>query len=184
LVAGTDLRRGDRAHRTGVVRALGYAFTVGTSDATLGAYLAALFAPMTLAPGGNPAVAREAHHYRVSEDAVRQWEVTVDDALVVRTPEPSEALAMLLWHVNGSVVEHTPDLTLVHAAAAARDGAAVVLPGAMEAGKTTLVAALLRAGLAYLTDEITAIDPASLRVMPYPKALSVDPGSWDVLSPT
>ena len=57
-------------------------------------------------------------------------------------------------------------------------GSAVALPGEMEAGKTTLTAGLVRAGLGYLTDEALAFDRDTLLVHPYPKPLSIDPGAW------
>ena len=57
-------------------------------------------------------------------------------------------------------------------------GSAVALPGQAEAGKTTLTAGLVRAGLGYLTDEALALDRETLLVQPYPKPLSIDPGAW------
>ncbi len=50
----------------------------------------------------------------------------------------------------------------------------------MESGKTTLAAGLVREGLAYLTDEAIAIEPATHVVKPYPKPLSIDRGSWSL----
>jgi hypothetical protein len=69
----------------------------------------------------------------------------------------------------------------VHAAAAAIDGRAVLLPARMESGKTTLVAGLVQRGFGYLTDEAAVIDPVTLRVSPFPKPLTIDEGSWSVL---
>ena len=54
----------------------------------------------------------------------------------------------------------------------------MALPGQTEAGKTTLTAGLVRAGLGYLTDEALAFDRETLLVQPYPKPLSIDPGAW------
>ncbi len=51
------------------------------------------------------------------------------------------------------------------------------MPGPMGAGKSTLVAALVRAGLDYLTDEVVAIDPARASSVPYPKYLSLAGGA-------
>jgi hypothetical protein len=45
----------------------------------------------------------------------------------------------------------------------------------MGAGKSTLVTALVRHGLGYLSDEITAIDPQTGFVRPYPKYVGLDP---------
>jgi hypothetical protein len=54
----------------------------------------------------------------------------------------------------------------------------LVFAGVMEAGKTTLVAGLVRAGFGYLTDEAGAIERETLLIQPYPKPLSLEPGSW------
>jgi hypothetical protein len=64
-----------------------------------------------------------------------------------------------------------------HAAAAVRAGVTVLLPGDQERGKTTTVAGLLAEGYDYVTDEAAAVDPATLEVTVFPKALSLDQGS-------
>lgn len=71
---------------------------------------------------------------------------------------------------------------MVHAAAAEMDGQVVVLSAASEAGKSTMVAALVHAGLSYVTDEAVAIGLDDLLVHPYPKPLDIDAGSWGVLA--
>jgi hypothetical protein len=86
---------------------------------------------------------------------------------------------ILTWHVNQSVIAASVDrYVLLHASAATRAGITVILPADMESGKTTTVAGLLRAGFEYVTDEAVAIDPATGMVTPFPKTLSLDPGSW------
>lgn len=174
---GREVTGAAAAYRTGSFRALGHEFMVVTSDAALSSYLEALFAPLA---SDRPA----AHTYTLTERpgaGGSDWVLDFDGAEIGRG-DPSRALALLLWDVNRSAVQRTRGLVLLHAAAAERDGAAVLLPGAMEVGKTTLVAGLVRAGLGYLTDELTAIDPATGRIRPYPKALSVDPGSYGPLA--
>lgn len=93
------------------------------------------------------------------------------------------AITVLLWHVNAEVIRRsTPRYPLVHAGGVVSHGVAVLLPAPPESGKTTTVAGLLRAGFGYLTDEAVAVDPTGLLAHPYPKALSVDAGSWEVLA--
>jgi hypothetical protein len=83
----------------------------------------------------------------------------------------------LVHDLNRRVVDASPHL-LLHAGGVAGAGVAVALPGHMEAGKTTLTAGLVRAGLGYLTDEALAFDRETLLALPYPKPLSIDPGAW------
>src|SRR5262249_58546343 len=66
----------------------------------------------------------------------------------------------------------------IHAGGVALDGTAVALPAAMESGKSTLTAGLVRAGYAYLTDEAVMLDWETSAVIPFPKPISLDPGSW------
>jgi hypothetical protein len=59
-------------------------------------------------------------------------------------------------------------------------GRTVLLPATPESGKSTLVAGLARRGFTYLSDESVALVPGSTTVEPYPKAISLDRGSWEV----
>jgi len=80
-----------------------------------------------------------------------------------------EALeSALRTHVAGAA----PDLVFVHAGVVAVDGRAIVVPGTTHAGKTTLVAELLRAGATYYSDEL-AVLTADGRVLPYAKPLAL-----------
>jgi hypothetical protein len=79
--------------------------------------------------------------------------------------------------VRSAVAVNAPDHVFVHAGVVARDGRAIVLPGASGTGKTTLVVALVRAGATYFSDEFAVLDPEG-RVHPYPKTLSLrEPGA-------
>jgi hypothetical protein len=168
---------------TPTYHALDFEFSVRTTGADLADYLEGLFAPFADSDSGPGAMA--AHVYSVVDDGPRftnRYALYFDGQPIVRTPFESLALAFLLWHLNVAVVAGSDRYLLVHAAAAAYNGSAVLLPAAKESGKSTLVARLVQRGCGYLTDEATAIDPVTLAVDPYPKPLSVEPGSWEVLA--
>jgi len=78
---------------------------------------------------------------------------------------------------------NAPDAIFVHAGVVAHRGMAIVLPSRSFAGKTTLVAALLREGAVYYSDEFAVIDRDGL-VHPYPKPLSVRNGGWEQVDHT
>jgi hypothetical protein len=88
------------------------------------------------------------------------------------------AIAYVVWAVNSEVVANAGPRVLFHAAAVESSGAALVVSGAQGSGKSTLAAALVRAGLAYVTDEIVALDETTGAVLPYPKPIVLEPGSW------
>jgi hypothetical protein len=84
------------------------------------------------------------------------------------------ALARLDTRLRGYVAESAPDLIFVHAGVVGHRGRALVLPGASFAGKTTAVAALVRVGATYYSDEFAVFDSDGL-VHPYAKPLSLRP---------
>jgi hypothetical protein len=140
---------------------------IGASDADLFAAAAALLpAEATLlGPGSAPhrfALLREDGHYRV----VSPWEGDQ------RCHDWELALAVLEGELHYHVAANAPDRISVHAGAVVHRDRAIVLPGPSLAGKTTLVAALVRAGAVYFSDEYAFLDAEGL-VHPYPRPLSV-----------
>lgn len=160
-------------------RALRHSFRVRSDDPTVADYLEEVFAALRT---DQPAQATYSLLDRRPSTGAA-FALYCDDERIALTGTRSPALATLLWHVNKEVVRRTAaPYVQWHAAAAVRDGVCVVLPAPMESGKTTTVAGLLLAGYQYLTDEAVAIHGDSLLVEPFPKALSVDRGSWCVLA--
>lgn len=165
-------------HQTRRFVALGFDFAVRSSDPALGRYLDDLFGHLSVAGDA-------AHLYRFDDRGAGQRPrivVSLDGIRLRAVSEPATGLGHLLWDVNRRVVEEAgPRHLLVHAAGAERDGGVVILPGPAEAGKSTLVTALVHAGLRYVTDEAVAVGLDDLLVHPYPKPLDIDAGSWPVL---
>jgi len=64
----------------------------------------------------------------------------------------------------------------LHAGVMSYQNCAVVFTAKSGTGKTTLAAALLARGWSYLCDEFAMIEPKSLLVYPFPKALSIKQG--------
>ncbi len=172
-----DVKAAEWAHETPRFRTLGFDFTLRTTDPLLGLYLEELFRPFTMA--GAP---RHVYSLLDRPERSERYSAYYDGEHLVTTRWASTMLRMVLWHINHQTMEETHDHLLVHASAAEYGGAALLFPAAMESGKTTLVAGLVRAGLRYVTDEAVAIEPGSVTITPYPRALSVDTGSWQVLA--
>jgi hypothetical protein len=61
----------------------------------------------------------------------------------------------------------------LHAACVARDGRGLVLPGGSGSGKSTLAIALLRAGCAFLSDDMVFLAEGGTRVLAFPDELDV-----------
>lgn len=116
------------------------------------------------------------YHVVRGQDGLALW---AEDLRLDVHPSPAGVLATLLWDINRRAVAATTGDLVLHAGAVADEaGRAILLPAAMEAGKTTLVTALLRDGMRYLSDELAAVSDGTATVRPFSKALSLDPGSW------
>jgi hypothetical protein len=89
-----------------------------------------------------------------------------------RTLDYEEALATLEAEIRQSLAAGSRRLVFVHAGVVGIDGRAILIPGRSGAGKTTLVAELVRAGATYYSDEFAVLD-ASGRVHPFAKPLSI-----------
>lgn len=107
--------------------------------------------------------------------------VYLDGRLVLRADSEAAALDYVLWKAGTETIERAEDFLVLHAGAVSWRGRAVVLPAPPDSGKTTLTAALTRAGFRYLTDEASFLELGSGRLHPYPRALWMEPGTLDLM---
>ena len=90
----------------------------------------------------------------------------------------SELLATLEWAIASVAVDVLGEgYLLLHAAVAATDAGAILLPGGSGSGKSTLAAGLAAAGFRLGSDEVAVIDPLSLDVLPFVRGICVKEGS-------
>lgn len=101
------------------------------------------------------------------------------DVLISRHLSGARVINVFLWYLNHLALQ-THRFAVVHAGAIASDGRAVILPAPMDAGKSTLVTALVLRQFDYLSDEFAAIDLEDGRVVPYPSAIGLDAGSFSL----
>ena len=87
-------------------------------------------------------------------------------------------LELLESRVHVSISRAARGRLFVHAGVVGWQGRAIVIPGRTMKGKSTLVAALVRAEAEYYSDEFAVVDRSGL-VWPYHKRLSLRrPGQW------
>jgi len=91
---------------------------------------------------------------------------------VVRTLDRMQALFDLENALAAHVSAFSRERIFVHAGVVAWRGRAVVLPGRSHAGKSTLVAELLKAGATYFSDEYALLDAQGF-VHPYARRLAL-----------
>jgi hypothetical protein len=63
------------------------------------------------------------------------------------------------------------------------EDAGILLPGNKGAGKTTLVAYLVKNGFEYFSDEVGAVDLQSMKMVPFPRPLNIKGRTDELLQP-
>ncbi len=95
---------------------------------------------------------------------------------IARTRDIDEALDAFESALRLLVAERARGHVFVHAGVVGWQGRAILIPGRSFSGKTSLVAALVKAGALYYSDEYAVLDPDG-RVHPYSAPLSIrNPG--------
>ena len=98
-------------------------------------------------------------------------------------PLPADqAFPMLEWGMNWCISSHCHNYLIVHAAVLERRGRALILPAPPGSGKSTLCAGLACRGWRLLSDELTLIDPASDRILPVPRPISLKNASIEAIT--
>lgn len=95
-----------------------------------------------------------------------------DDLRIARATNLQDVFERLESDVRLFVGEYTRHRVFVHAGVVGWKGKAIVIPGRSYSGKSTLVAALVRAGATYYSDEYAVFD-AKGRVHPFAKPLEI-----------
>ena len=90
---------------------------------------------------------------------------------LVRSRDLERVREALIGSAGFYFAESSPARTFIHAGVVGWQGHGILLPGRQNSGKTTLTAALVRAGATYLSDEFAPIDDRG-RVHPFPRPLS------------
>jgi hypothetical protein len=149
----------------GSYRLLSYGFRIQTDVADVGARLDELLREFRV-----PNLIEEPT-YRIMPRLDGIHEVLLGGECVQRSESPDVLVDYILWDVSARAVQEEHGFLALHAGAVAYRGSGVLLPAPPDSGKTTLSAALTRAGFDYLSDEAALIDPADGRVHPFPRPL-------------
>lgn len=163
-----------------------FEFRLGTMDIAVRSDLPEVIEDLARLYEGRPA-ARPADTIAMEVTATsrlpgrRRYAVLGDGEVFGTDIRRREVLPYLEWGVNWRVIARCADRLLVHAASMARDGEGVVFAGRAGAGKSTLVAGLVARGWRYLCDEFAMINPNSLELLPFPKAVCVKAGAFDLV---
>ncbi len=121
-------------------------------------------------------VERGRSHYTMG----RRFIVSGSEGRMFSVRRVEEVLPHVEWALNWEVVRRMDSFLQLHAGVMERDGVGVVFPASPGSGKTTLCAGLLSRGWRFLSDEFALIDGEGM-IHPYPKALCIKEGSFEVM---
>ena len=114
----------------------------------------------------------DAERFTLLCDNERSYRLLVGEEPVAEAPELQPVLIRLTTDLMVHVANYAPDRVFMHAGVIGWQDRALLLPGTSFAGKTTLVAELVRAGATYYSDEYAVLDEHG-RVHPYPRELQM-----------
>lgn len=117
----------------------------------------------------------EAEEFALIADGPGTYTFTRGGSPVSKDLDLEFGMTMLQIQVRLFIGLKAPGLIFVHAGAVAIGGRCVIFPGRSFSGKTSLVAAFLKAGATYLSDEFGVLDATGM-VHPFPTHLSVRHG--------
>jgi hypothetical protein len=157
-------------------------FTIEVSHADDQATIESFFRDLPNPPHGAPCEPIELIRSEArNEDGEQQWTLAgprLDDRPTVPIVG---ALLRLMSAVNLSALDAEPGALHLHAAAAARNGRAIIIAAERNTGKTTTVSHLVKRGWSFITDETVILTADSPDVGGFPKPLSIKPGGFDLV---
>ena len=172
---------GGWAWESPVLDALGWRTKVRSDEPLVARYVEQVFASLAepaagadAPPGGAPVP---------TFDVVAEGDVVhllLDGQVLTTVDDLDAAMTYLHWQINQLAIESVDDHVLLHASGVRRPDGVAVFPAESNSGKSTLAAGLVQAGLGYVTDEAVAIELGDGMVEPFPKPISLDPGSWPI----
>jgi len=116
-----------------------------------------------------------------SRSGRRLYRVYADGGEVGGRRHARGVFPLLEWGINLRIMATRTEYLQLHAASMSYRGQGVILAGASGRGKSTLAAILMSRGWKYLCDEFAMVDPATMELEPFPKALCIKQGSYPVV---
>lgn len=112
----------------------------------------------------------------------RKLQVSIDGVRSYEPLSPYFGVPLLESTLNWCIGSRITRYLLTHAGVVARQGVAMIFPGASGSGKSTLSAVLASRGWRLLSDEIAMIRPRDLVVVPHPRPMTLKNASIEIVA--
>ncbi|MEE9296366.1 MAG: hypothetical protein V3W34_15585 [Phycisphaerae bacterium] len=141
----------------------------------------ALYRGSELGTAPRQAIEIDVVHMRSRSLLGRRFAINADGTRRFVVASEKAVLPHIEWAINWQIMLYLPRYYEIHAGVVEYQGQGVIFPAVPGSGKSTLTAGMLRRGWRYLSDEFALIDPETLELHPYPKAVCLKEGSFGVL---
>lgn len=182
--------RQPKSSTIGPLSALGIPIILDVEDHDLRSDLTKILAPLVLAKGLRPFESEAAHKScdaALIDISVRcdgdRWSVSTNGEPALTFATRRATIRHVIATINSKPLEYLDDVVVFHAAAAEFDSGVAMFPGVSNAGKSTLITQLIHRGYKYVSDEAVAVSAVNHHVVPFPKSISIDVGSQELLGP-
>lgn len=125
-------------------------------------------------PNGFEIIAKDEidHILQIKQKKNRDFQLFRNEKNVANSASEDEFYDFVESEIRLTIAEYAVSKVFLHAGVVAWKGKAIVLPGSSFSGKTSLVAALIKRGALYYSDEYAVLDECGM-VHPFPKMLSL-----------
>lgn len=113
------------------------------------------------------------HAYRVEPEG-KKWVVSKDGQVLDARANEWEAVFIMEYDIELSILEHRGDWMAIHAGCVAVGDEACLIAGNPDSGKTTTTFHLVEMGKKFMCEEIALLDTDSKEVLPYLQTLSME----------
>ena len=111
-------------------------------------------------------------HFRIAPKKRKKLDFYLNDEKVIENTSEEAFYGLVESQIRITIAEFAVGKVFLHAGVVGWKGHAIVIPATSFSGKTTLVAALVKKGALYYSDEYAVLD-SSGNVEPFPKWLSL-----------
>ena len=105
----------------------------------------------------------------------------IDNYVPFKPLPADQAFPLLEWGLNWCISTQFHRYLVIHGAVLEKNGRALLLPAPPGSGKSTLCAALANRGWRLLSDELTLVEPETLRIIPMCRPVSLKNQSIDII---
>lgn len=113
------------------------------------------------------------HHAYAAVPDGHGWLLVRDGELGRQYPTPADLMFALEEDLENALIARLDGWVGLHAGAVALGEQAIVTVGHSDTGKTSSTFQLIQLGLELVAEEVTPVDPATLRVHPFPQVLTL-----------